>query len=170
MKQTLRSLTGDILVILDNDEVDIAELNEVEADFTDKMDGILDYCEGLESYEKRCKVEIARLRDEVRFTENKRKSLKEYAAFEMDRLGIKTMQTRFHKVTCVENPLSAIYDEWAELDNIDERCIVVIPEQHNVSKQRALEIYKQTGEIPKGFDISRKGFSIRVRGKKHEEV
>ena len=157
MKQTLSELTSDMLIILeilDDDEIDFVKLTELDADIRDKMDGTLDYCEMLESYEQRCKAQIARLRNEVRLTENKRKRCEEHAAFEMNRLGTKTMQTNLRQVTCVEKPFSANYDTNDKaLETIDERCI---EEQvvRKVSKSRALEIYKQTGEIARGFDIN----------------
>lgn len=147
----------------DGDDVDIAELENLEVELKDKIDGIIHIVGVLGQRSQTIKDEIKRLQAMLKTNENKVRKLKDYAAFEMNRSGVTSLKTRFHSVACVQNQPSAIYDEYAELDDIDPRCIVVVPEQHKVSKEKALQVYKQTGEIPKGFHIESSGFHIKVR-------
>lgn len=148
---------------LDDLIADIDAIDDEQVLFEDKLDAIVHICESRQSRLERLKREKARITDEIKRVENEDKRLKEYAAFQMQKAEQPKVKTRLHRLTSVQNPFSAEYDENdKEFDTIDERCIVEVVSR-KVSKSVALEIFKTTGKAPRGFTIERKGYSLRIK-------
>ena len=97
---------------------------------------------------------------------NSRERLKSWVGYCIRKLGLTQCQTRFHRIFIKDAPPKATYDENDKLfETIDERCIrYEVIEKKSVSKERAIELWKESGEreIPRGFSITR-GIAVTIK-------
>lgn len=155
-------------------EIDTERVIESEVELQDKIDAIIYVIGQMEKREEFLKESKALIDQELKFTQLERYKLRDMIANELDRLGIKSIMTKLHRVTTrLSNwsfkPFnSKSVKNKGELKGIDENCITENV-SYRASATLAKEIFEKTGEVPEGFTASRKLSCIYKKGKVNEE-
>ena len=163
-RESLKILTDKLLFIYDQaingEPVDLEKVQELELDIKDKADAIIYVVGTLDSREVFLKKAKSAIESEIKFTRNESQRLRDYLANELDKLGVKKIMTKLHRVAIRMNlrmnPIeSRKVKTKEELQDIDERCIIE-DKKYYASSSIAKEIMLETGEIPPGFNPERK--------------
>lgn len=163
-KRTLKNIVSELehfeYQIRQGEEIDVEELFQTQVELEEKVDASI-YFEGiLDSREEHLKKMKAQIQEEIKWTQKERTKLRDRLANELDRLGIKRMMTKLHRVTIRVNDwkltpwISKKVKSVEELEGIDPRCIVS-ETNYSASRTEAKKILKETGEIPVGFNAEK---------------
>lgn len=161
---SLHNITNEMLSILQEiesqDEVkedQMALITNLNLSFDEKVRNVAWYIKHLENDSDYCHDEEVRLANIRRAKENRIKQLKDYAKFEMERLGFDKIQSPDLTITLQNNPMSC--------EIINEK---LVPEQYK-TKIETVKINKDDiiKDHKAGLDISgvefRKGKHIRFK-------
>ena len=160
---------------LRGEEMDLELLDDTNVKLEDKIDATI-YIEGmLDARVDHLRKIKAQLQEEINWTLKEKDKVRDHMANELARLGVKTIMTALHRVTLrlSDWKLTPIIPKKvksrSELEGkIDERCIL---EEVSFSASRSLakQILKEDGEIPEGFEASRKNSLMYKKGKLEDE-
>ena len=170
-KRSLRNIVDELQfmtrAIDEGEEIDLERLDQSGVDLKDKCEAIIFSDNKLEMREDWLRKEKSRIDEEIRWTVNERKNLKDYAANELIRIGVKTLMTNLYRVTValggwqmIPRKDKKVLDR-EELGEIDDRCVKE-ETTFEASRSLAKEVLLQTGEIPIGFE-ARKNPSLRYK-------
>ena len=159
----------------EGEDIDLELLNEADVELEDKIDATI-YVEGiLEARENHLVAMKSQIQDEIAWTKKERTRLRDNLAYQLDRLGIKKIMTKLHRVTIrLSNwkmtPVitNKKVKDISELEDTDPRCIIE-ETTYRASPTLAKEVMQETGKIPIGFDASRKNSVIYKKGDKNEQ-
>lgn len=94
--------------------------------------------------------EIERLSKRLKSNENKEEHLLNYTLNEMDLAKIPQVKKQNVTITIRINPPSVVVENE---EDIVEEFIRIVPEQRLPDKKKVIEHFKETGEIPSGFNV-----------------
>ena len=177
-RSSLRTIVDEMLFMerqfQEGIEIDTQEIIDSEVELQDKLDATIYVIGQMEKREEFLKESKTLIDQELKFTQKERYKLKDMIANELDRLDIKSIMTKLHRVTVrLSNwsltPInSKSVKDKKELRGIDERCITETV-SYRASSTLAKEIFNETGEAPEGFMASRKLSCIYKKGKVDEQ-
>ena len=177
-RSSLRTIVDDMLFMekqfQEGIEIDTERIIESEVELQDKIDATIYVIGQMEKREEFLKESKALIDQELKFTQRERYKLRDMIANELDRLNIKSIMTKLHRVTIrlsnwALTPInSKSVKNKEELMGVDERCITENV-SYRASSTLAKEIFKETGKAPDGFMATRKLSCIYKKGKVNEE-
>lgn len=136
---------------------DLAKLDGLTASFADKADVICKLVQEAGAAAAARQAEVDRLKAGIRAAENRAARLKDYLLRCMLASGQRKVRTDVFSVTVQASPPSVTCTVDPEtLPNLYQRVRI------EPDKQHALQVWRQTGVVPDGFEIER-GDHLRIR-------
>lgn len=150
---SLYSISSEFVAILDNEELteeDEARLTAVEVDFTDKVEAVLQYRQGLVGDGEAIVAEIRRLQAKRDAIVRRAEWLKRYVHETMERLNVGKVSGRTFTATIAKSPARVEVSEDAEVPDIFMRTKTI----REPNKEALLECSKLGYVLPPGVKVT----------------
>lgn len=132
---------------------------EVALELQNKSANIIGYMQERDSLIGAIDGQIKRLQELKKFEQNKLDNFKKYVKDNMDRLGLKKIETELGSLTIYNSPISVeIIDESIIPKEFIREVVETKPD-----KKAIADHFKATGEIPTGVAIHDNNTSLRIK-------
>ena len=153
-------LTGDFIDLYESEDLDEKKLEQTAVAIKRKAEGAAMFLKSLESDSKQISTTIMELQAKKKTIDNKFVSFKDYVKFNLEKMDIKRLEAGIFTFTINRNggKLPVLINLPPE--KIDKRYQII---NIDIDKEAILADFEETGVMPNGIEIGKRGTHLRIK-------